>query len=410
MPPRIDRLLGFARFLARRYHEDRCSQVAANLTFTTLLALVPMVTIAITVISAFPAFEEFMIEVKSFILKNLVPDVASKIIGDYMEQFSQKATGLTMVGIAMLAVTSLMLMFTIENAFNTIWRTRRSRPLVHRFMIYWAMLTLGPILIGASISLTSYLVGLSKGWVSVVPEASELLLKIVPIVLTMVAFSLLYHKVPNRFVPQQHALAGGLIAAIMFELMKRVFATYLISVPTYSLVYGAFASFPIFLVWVYSSWLVILVGAVITASLPYWRDDAWRAKETPRQRLHDALRVLRVLSLAHKEGRPASLASLRRSVPVALEQLEDLLERLVDSGLVTKSADKGYFLVKRPEEIRLSDIYRLFILESHPDVQIVNTDEELGALIAKISEDVEENLGLTLGTIFTREGGDTGSS
>jgi len=395
-----NKLLGFLQFAVRRFREDRCSQVAANLTFTALLALVPMVTIAITVMSAFPAFEHFMVDVKFFILKNLVPEVAGKIISEYMEQFSQQAAGLTVVGLTMLTITALMLMFTIENAFNTIWRTRHSRPLLHRFTIYWAMLTLGPILIGASISLTSYFVGISMGWVSMVPAAGKVLLKIVPIALTTVAFSLLYLTVPNRFVPRNDAIIGGLIAALLFELMKRIFATYLVNMPTYNVVYGAFASFPIFLVWMYSCWWVVLVGAVIAASLPYWQGSAWRIKETPRQRFHDALGVLRQLYLAHQENKSLSLRDLRRSLPIALKNLEDLLDRLVDANTVRKNDSKQYSLIRRPEEIRLADIYRLFILDSDTSNNDIHTDEELAALMEMISDSVEGSLGLTLASIF----------
>jgi len=402
MLSRLNQLLGFTRFVAHRFREDRCSQVASNLTFTTLLALVPMVTIAIAVVSAFPAFERLTVEIKFFILKNLVPDASAKVISDYMGQFSQSAAGLTVIGTAMLGVTALMLMFTIDNAFNAIWRSKRSRPLLHRLLIYWAMLTLGPILIGASISLTSYLIGLSKGWVSVIPAANKLLLRMVPICLTTLAFSLLYLTVPNRFVPRPHAFLGGFIAAILFEAMKRVFAIYLVNVPTYSLVYGAFASFPIFLIWVYSSWLVILIGAVITASIPYWRGDAWRARESPQQRFHDALRVLRSLYLAHNNNEGLSLAGLRHALPIGLERLEDLLDRLVEEGIARRNADKQYFLVKRPEDIRLADIYRLFVLNSAMGSQIIHTDEELEMLMEKISQNVDGSLDLTLESIFAR--------
>ncbi|MES2353214.1 MAG: YihY family inner membrane protein [Pseudomonadota bacterium] len=405
MYDKLIRFFGFIRFVARRFQEDRCSQVAANLTFTTLLALVPILTIVIAVISAFPAFERLMVEVKFFILKNFIPEISGKVISNYMEQFSQNAAGLTTVGILMLAVTALMLMFTIDDAFNTIWRTRHSRPLVHRFLIYWAMLTLGPLLIGISISLTSYFIGISKGWVSGIPVAGELL-RMIPAWLNTIAFSLLYLTVPNRFVPRYHALIGGIIAAILFELMKRVFAIYLVTVPTYGLVYGAFASLPIFLLWLYASWQVILVGAVITASLSYWRGSAWRVQESPRQRFHDALRVLRTLHLACEENQGISLSQLRHTIPIGLERLEDLLDRLLEAGVIRKNPTKQYFLVKRPEEICLVDIYRLFVLEANAGAQITTSDENLAALIVKISENMEENLGLTLESTFTTPASD----
>lgn len=400
MPSRIKEYFGFARFVATRFVEDRCSQVAASLTYTTLLALVPMITIALTLISVFPLFQRFVLAVKNFILANLVPDAASRVVTDYMGEFSANAAGLTVLGIVMLAITALMLLFTIGNTFNAIWRARRPRSLWQRMTIYLAMLTLGPILVGASITLTSYLVVLSKGWVDEIPGANSLLLRLVPAALTTMAFTLLYLIVPNRSVRTAHALTGGLIAAIVFELTKRGFAAYVASVPTYSLVYGAFASFPIFLLWLYCSWVVILLGAEITAALPYWQGGIWRIRATPRQRFHDALRILRVLYQARPSGKPVKLTPLRSAAPMALENMEDLLERLVSAGIVRGDASTGYALADRTGDIRLADIYRLFVLEDDIDRNRVSTDEDLAGLMDKISADVEGTLVQTLDATF----------
>lgn len=420
MPPRIKEYFGFVSFVARRFREDRCSQVAASLTYTTLLALVPMVTIALILISAFPIFERFMQAVKAFIIANLVPASAARIVTDYMGEFSANAAGLTALGIVLLTVTAFMLMFTIGDAFNVIWRARRARPVWRRFLIYFAMLTLGPILVGASVTLSSYLVGLSKGWVDATPFSDRLLLKMVPAGLTTMAFTLLYLIVPNRPVRGLHALIGGVIAAAVFELMKRVFAAYVASVPTYSLVYGAFASFPIFLLWLYCSWVVILLGAVITAALPHWRGGVWRIKATPRQRFHDALRLIRVLYGVQGEGaqgeeKAVTLQMLRAAVPIALENIEDLLERLVAAGMVRGTPRAGYRLLKRPDEIRLADMYRLFVLEIDEEGASAATDEELTTLMDRISTDVEGSLGLTLEAAFRRpvsdaSGGEAGQT
>jgi membrane protein len=396
MSSRIKDYFGFVRFVATRFTEDRCSQVAASLTYTTLLALVPMITIALTLISAFPVFQRFVLAGKTFILANLMPDAASHVVTDYMGEFSANAAGLTLLGIVLLAITALMLLFTIGNAFNAIWRARRPRPLWHRMIIYFAMLTLGPVLVGASITLTSYLVVLSKGWVEQVPAADNLLVRLVPTALTTMAFTLLYLIVPNRSVRTTHAFIGGLVAAIVFELTKRGVAAYVASVPTYSLVYGAFASFPIFLLWLYCSWVVILLGAEITAALPYWQGGVWRIRATPRQRFHDALRILRVLNEARPSGKPVKQAPLRAAAPMALENMEDLLERLVAARMVRGDAGAGYALADRPDAIRLADIYRLFVLEDDIDSTVVGSDGELAGLMEKISADVEGTLGQTL--------------
>lgn len=203
---------GFMRFLARRFDEDRCIQIASSLTFTTLLSLVPLFAIALTVISAFPVFSDLMVQLKLFLLTNMVPEVAGKIITVYMQQFSEKAAGLTAAGIAGLAVTALMLMQTIEHAFNLIWRITTPRPLLQRVLTYWAVLTLGPVLIGASLSLTTYLLRYSLGYVTSMPTLGVTILKIAPLAIIILAFSLLYLAVPNRYVPLRHALIGGLVA------------------------------------------------------------------------------------------------------------------------------------------------------------------------------------------------------
>ncbi|MDO9064350.1 MAG: YihY family inner membrane protein, partial [Sulfuricella sp.] len=163
MPQKFSRVTPFLLLVRRRFKEDRCVQFAASLTYTTLLALVPIVTIALTVLSAFPVFTDLMAQLKAFILGNFVPISAGKIISVYMQQFSQKAAHLTALGIGLLAVTAFVLMLTIDHAFDVIWRVRRKRPLLRRFLIYWAALTLGPLLIGASLSLTSYLVSIPLG-------------------------------------------------------------------------------------------------------------------------------------------------------------------------------------------------------------------------------------------------------
>lgn len=400
--PRIAELWGFAQFVARRFREDRCSLVAASLTYANLLALVPMFTIALTVMSAFPVFERLMAELRLFVLKNLVPEVAGRVIDNYAQQFSQNAAGLTTVGLLMLGVTALFMMFTIDDALNVIWRSRRGRPLIQRLLIYWTLLTLGPILVGTSISLTSYLIGVSKGWLGAKSGVDTLLLRVVPVVLTMLAFAMLYIGVPNRYVPRSHALIGAAIAAVLFELMKRVFAAYVAGVPTYSVVYGTFAAFPIFLLWLYLSWLVILAGAVIAASLSHWRGGVWRFRATPQRRFYDALRILRVLYTANRQQQSISLAGIRLAAPIGLEILDDILSRLEEAGFVRRARGRHYVLATRPESLRVSDVYRLFVLEADEGIAHDLSDDELSRLMHRLSSHVDANLDTSLETLFAQ--------
>ncbi|MEJ5211586.1 MAG: YihY family inner membrane protein, partial [Burkholderiales bacterium] len=282
----------FLHFVYRRFLEDRCPQTAAALAYTTLLSLVPLITVALAVLAAFPVFGDLMTELKIFLLTHMVPEIAGKIITVYMVQFSEKAARLTLVGIAFLVLTALMLMQTIEEAFNAIWRVRQARPLAQRVLTYWAVLTVGPLLLGASLSITSYLMTLSLGYARHIPLVGVHLLRPVPLLLMSLAFALLYLLVPNRRVSFRHALVGGLAAGLAFELMKKGFAWYVTGFPTFRLVYGAFAALPIFLLWIYLSWLVVLGGAVLTAALPAWAAGAGARTHRPGANFVAALEVL----------------------------------------------------------------------------------------------------------------------
>ena len=220
-------LANFVVLVYRRFKEERCFQLCGSLTFTTLLALVPLITIMLTVVTAFPVFDEIVQTLRSFITVNMVPEASSSLITVYMQQFSDNAARLTALGIVLLAVTSIMLMLTIDRAFNTIWRVKRPRPLIQRVLIYWSVLTVGPLLVGGSLSLTSWLVTQSMGLGKQAPELTIAVLKLVPLMLTSIAFGFLYRTVPNRQVTVLDAAVGGIIAAFAFEAMKIGFGHFL---------------------------------------------------------------------------------------------------------------------------------------------------------------------------------------
>lgn len=265
----------FLRFVLRRWGEDRCPQIAGSLAFTTLLALVPMLAIAVSLLSRLPFFEDVMVQIKIFLLLNLVPEIAGRIITVYMEEFARNATGLTSLGVLVLFVTATALMLTVDRSINAIWRAGRSRSFWLSLAAYVALLSVGPILIGLSVSITTYLMSLSAG--SAVPrQAHSFLLQAVPASVSALAFFLLYRLVPQARVPWPDALLGGVVAALLFEGAKEVFAFYVTHTPGMSVVYGTFAALPFFLLWIYISWLVVLFGAELTAALGQWRSGDWR--------------------------------------------------------------------------------------------------------------------------------------
>jgi membrane protein len=258
---------GLAGRVRRRFREDRLGQVASSLAFTTLLALVPLITIMLTVVSAFPMFEEWSIAFKRLLLTTLVPESAGKVISVYMLQFTSNANKLTAIGLVILAVTAISLMMTIEAAFNAIWRVQRHRPLTVRLTTYWAVMTAGPVVVGAGLSITSALTSLAVGAASGVPLLAHGISEVVPLTLSVLSFAALYLTVPNRGVERAHALAGGVVAGVGFEVTRLGFAAYVKMFPTFKLVYGAFASLPLFLLSLYLTWWVVLLGAVVAAEL-----------------------------------------------------------------------------------------------------------------------------------------------
>jgi membrane protein len=390
----------FIRFIAMRFSQDRCAQIAASLTFTTLLSIVPLITIALTMFSAFPVFQDFSNEIKTFLLDNLMPDKAGSVITKYMEQFAESATRLTAVGIIFLTVTAMLMMLTIDHAFNVIWRVSRPRPLVKRLVIYWAVLTLSPLLIGASLSLTSWLVGLSMGYAKHIPVFGVGALKILPVMFTTLAFALLFQLVPNRHVPHAHAWTGAIVASVMFESMNRIFGYYISHFPSYKLVYGAFASVPIFLLWIYLSWFTILLGALITASLSHWRAPLSK-HHTPTAQLLDALRMLRSMVNGLQNGQMNTLPELSKSLYLGYDALEGILEKLASADMVRKAEGQGWLLLRDANHIRVTELLNLFVL-NRDVIASENKNDALLNWLTTCSQQLERNTDITLAELFAR--------
>lgn len=395
----ITRLIHFLGYLALRSRQHRLGQVAASLTFTTLLSLVPLIAIAMAGIAAFPAFEGLAVEFKIFLLTTMVPETAGKVITVYMTQFAAAAGRLTALGTAFLAVTAMMLMLTIEDAFNNIWRVTQRRPMLQRLLMFWAVLTIGPLLVGASLSLTSWLVSSSLGLVKEVPALGTLMLKIVPGIFSALAFTLLFIAVPYRQVPWRHALIGGAVAAIGFELMKRGFAMYVSTFPTHRLIYGAFASIPIFLLWVYLSWLVVLLGALLTSALSA-PPSRWRADPVPGERLEQALHMLKALCESLRTGDVVTVPRLARSLGLDYHEVEEILGHLAASGWVRKAVGEGWVLAREPEQIRVADVLHRFAFRHEPTPAGPARDERIGSLLSAMGSRMDEELAMSLRQLF----------
>lgn len=386
--------------IAARLVRDRCVQTAASLTFTTLLSLVPMITIALTVFSAFPVFDDFSAQIKTFLLNNLMPEHAGTIIAQYTQQFADSATRLTTLGIVFLAITAMTMMLTIDNAFNVIWQVTRSRPLIKRLVAYWAVLTLAPLLIGASLSLTSWLIGLSMGHGKYVSPFGIVVLKVLPLLFATLAFTLLFRLVPNRHVPRGHALIGALVAAVVFETSNRVFGYFVSHFPTYQLVYGAFASVPIFLMWIYLSWLAILFGAIIAASMSHWRAPTAQDM-APAVRMLDAMRVLQIMANGLQSGSVNTLPELSKSLHLGYDTLEKILDELAGVDMVRKTEGDGWLLMRDMEHIRVNELFRLFVL-SRDSLPAGKNDDPLQHWLADCAGQIEQSTDITLLELFAR--------
>jgi membrane protein len=397
------------RFARRRLDEERLPQVAASLTFTTMLALVPLLTIALAVFTAFPVFNTFRASLEAYFIKSLMPQMISSTILGYLNQFAAKATRLSAIGAVFLVLTSVAMMLTIDRAFNHIWRVRESRPLTQRIVIYWAIVTLGPLLIGVSITMTSYLFTATSGLLSAVAFTGVLLSTTISVLLTTAAFTLLYMAVPNRLVDWRDAAWGGFLAAAVFEIAKRSFVDFITQFPTYTKIYGALAALPIFLVWVYLSWLIALIGAVLAAALPVVRYERWWHTPTPGSEFVDAMAVLKVLYEARTSSPRSAVdtGTIRATTRLGFDESESLLQRMLDVGWVGRIKDPqlkrvqfgkrinsgrdSWTLLGNPAQLRLADVYRLFVF-------LPVTDLGPSAVVA---EAVEQGLDQTLADYFS---------
>ena len=259
----LKHIQAFLIMLWSRINHDRLTTSSAELAYTTILALVPLTTVIFSLLSAFPMFDEVSQSLKQLIYSNLVP-TASDTIQNYLEQFIANTKKMTFVGIIGLMVTSLLLINSINNALNRIWRTKRKRSFMYNLTMYWTILTLGPILAGSSVAISSYIFSLK--WLSNA-ASGDLLLSPLPFIISVVGFWLLYSIIPTESIPFKEAAIGALVAAILFEIGKRAFALYVTSFPTYQLIYGVVSSIPIMLVWIYCSWCIVLFGAEFAATL-----------------------------------------------------------------------------------------------------------------------------------------------
>jgi membrane protein len=376
--------------LAERFREDRLSLTASSHTFTTTIALVPFFTVALAVFTAFPMFSKIQGALQAWLIQSLIPDAIARQVLGYLTQFAGKASRLGTAGLIALFVSAFALILTIDKTLNNIWRVRRPRPLARRVLIYWSVMTLGPLLLGASLSISSYVVSASRGLVGAMPGSVRIGLDLLEFALLAAGLAALYRYVPHTHVRRRHAWAGALFAAAGIELAKKLVTLYFGFVPTYSMVYGVFATLPILLVWIYVAWLVVLLGAVIAAYMPVLLIGGGRDGGGPGWQFQLALEVLQQLAAARaSERHGVSLPELALRMKVDPLQLEPVLEILVGldwAARINEIEDEErtrYLLLADPESTALEPLLRQLLLTENEATAMLWKSSRLSQLALK---------------------------
>lgn len=370
---------GTALTLRARFRDDHMGLTASSLTFTTSIALVPFFTVALAIFTAFPMFSKMQGALQAWLVQSLIPDdIARQVLG-YLTQFSRQASKLGGVGLGVLLVTAIALILTIDRTLNNIWRVKKLRPLTQRVLIYWAAITLGPVLLAASLALTSFLVSASSGLVGSMPAPLRFVISAFQFVIVAGGMAALYRYVPNTYVKWSHAWVGGVFVALGIEAAKKALSLYLSSVPTYSLIYGAFATLPILLVWIYVAWVIVLMGAVIAAYLPSLLAGVARRGDDGGEGAAKGWQfqlALEVLQQLHQKtlNRGYSASSLASRLRVDVLQLEPALEALTALGWVGQlvedtGAEPPYILLADPDQTRLDPLMQRLLLDKTDTTQ-----------------------------------------
>jgi membrane protein len=355
------------RTLRQRFREDRLGVTAGSLTFTTMVSLVPLLTVTFALFTAFPMFASFRKALEVYFLQNLVPDAIARPVFKQLTLFASKASQVGAVGLVVLVLTAIALLLTIDRSLNAIWRVRQTRSLAQRVLVYWATATLAPLVLGVSLSLTtSYAVSASSGLNEALPGGVSLLLGLVELGLMAAGVSALFKFVPNTQVRWSHAALGGVFVAIGFELAKRCLAWYLGLAPTYTTIYGAFATVPILLSWIYLGWVIVLLGAVIAAYAPSLQMRVVRQAVTPGWRFLFALTLLRELAQARlgpaRGVAVVELCERLRLDPLQVEPVLSELQRLDWVGVLEEPGLARHVLLVDPAHTPVAPLVHALLL------------------------------------------------
>jgi membrane protein len=408
MPLRFDRdrALSFTRFTWQRFVDDKCFETAGALSYTTLVSLVPLTVAVFAILSAFPVFAEWRGSLANYAFQNFVPATGAKI-QEYMLAFADKASQLTGISILVMLFSAVSMMISIEDRLNRIWRVRKARGWTSRLLLYWAALTLGPILVVGGLVVSSYLTALPM----LQQAANQIvtgfgLLNALPFVITFVTLVLMYTMVPNRRVSWRHAAIGALLGAILFEFARWGFTQFIRRSPNYEEIYGALAAIPIFLLWIYLSWIIVILGASIAASISAFDYVKPHDALPEGAEFIGLLVVLRHFVEAQRAGDGVDPAAVRLAEPyLPSKDIATYFENLQKADMIQRG-ETGWLLSRSLDTTELLRLYRCthYRLPLRPREQIerlgIDLPDDLLAQLDRLAEALDATLGARLDTLF----------
>lgn len=394
----------FIRFVLYRFEADRCRESAGSLTYTTLFAIVPMLTVFLVIVSSIKALEPARQQMQTWIYSNFLPKT-SIAFDKALNAFTENSSNLTIIGILFLFVTTVLMLSSIELAFNRIWRVRQARGGIVGFMRYWTIISLGPIILGTAFVLSSTVASMNILSNSVAGYQFDFayVLLFISFTLTCLGFSLLYWTIPNRSVPIKSAVIAGIFSGVVFELLKNLFGFIMSNFTSYQLVYGAFAALPVFLLWIYTSWIVVLLGVQISYAITAFHSD----KTTKR---HPILMLLDVLELFHQKQKLGGTVSDREAMDILgrgeIGKWPYFIELLEKQNLITRTDSNEFVLIRNLEQVDLWQFvknlpyalpHRSELNDSTPNDHVMQI---VGSTLAESDAYLAQKLAIPLATIF----------
>ncbi|HEU0307382.1 MAG TPA: YihY family inner membrane protein [Lysobacter sp.] len=364
------RVRTFFRFLGMRFLDDRLFQAAGALSYTSVFALVPLSMVVFGVLSAFPVFGVWSDRLSDYVFANFVPS-AARSVETYLKQFSANAGQLTVAGVIALVVSLLITLNGIETAFNRIWRVQTARPQVGRFLVYWTVFTLGALVAAASLAISARFFAMSVFQTTAGGMLQSYLLQLAPMTIELVAIAAIYKVVPHRTVQWRHAIAGALLATAAFEVVKWGLGLYLASFGSYSKIYGTLAAVPIFLLWIYLSWVSVLLGASLASSISAFRYQPASMRLPLGYEIYGLIRLLARFNESRKQGRGMHSDQIQRLEPMLTDALvQQMLAQLAEINVVRRAEDGEWLLARDLDELSMAELYeacqlRIPIAEAH---------------------------------------------